>query len=148
MLIDQKGMIAFKGHPANRPDLEKDFDTLLSGGSITGAGCEAAGVDEGEEAGGKEMDSATVMKEIDDFKTVAAEFQKDDELKAHAKAMPRCFCVMVYENTYNPYTGKSKGDFKNYRVLVGPQDKIDAMKAKFEEKVKGSFEVVLREHAV
>ena len=48
-------MIVFKGHPANRPDLEKDFDTLLSGGTITGAGCEevaaAGGDDEGEGAG-------------------------------------------------------------------------------------------------
>jgi len=86
MLIDQKGMIVFKGHPANRPDLEKDFDTLLSGGKITGAGCEpTGGADEGEgEAGGKDLDPATVMKEIDDFKTVAAEFQKDEELKKHA----------------------------------------------------------------
>jgi len=148
MLVDQKGMIVFKGHPANRPDLEKDFDTLLSGGTISGAGCEAAAAGGEEEAAGKEMDSATVMKEIDDFKTIAAEFQKDAELKAHAKAMPRCFCVMVYENTYNPYTGKSTGDYKNYRVLVGPQDKINVVKAKFEEKVKGTFEVVLREHAV
>jgi len=55
---------------------------------------------------------------------------------------------MVYENTYNPYTKKSKGDYKNYRVLVGPQDKIDTLKARFDEKVKGTFEVVLREHAV
>lgn len=54
---------------------------------------------------------------------------------------------MVFENTYNPYTGKSVGDFKNYRVLVGPQAAIDAVKAACEEKVKGSFEVVLREHA-
>jgi len=36
MLVDTKGMIVFKGHPANRPDLEKDFDTLLAGGTITG----------------------------------------------------------------------------------------------------------------
>ena len=54
---------------------------------------------------------------------------------------------MVFENTYDPYTGKSNGDFKNYRVLVGPQASIDAVKKTVEEKVKGSFEVVLREHA-
>jgi len=66
------------------------------------------------------MDPGTVMGEIDSFKTVAAEMQKDDGLKEHAKKMPRCFVVMVFENTYNPYTGKSVGDFKNYRVLVGP----------------------------
>lgn len=36
MIVDSKGMIVFKGHPANRPDLEKDFDTLLAGGTISG----------------------------------------------------------------------------------------------------------------
>ena len=88
------------------------------------------------------------MAEIDGFKNVGAEMQKDDSLKEHAKKMPRCFCVMVYENTYNPYTKTSKGDFKNYRVLVGPQESISYLKTAMEEKVKGTFEVVLREHAV
>ncbi len=60
------------------------------------------------------------MNEIDTFKTTAAEMQKDEALKEHAKKMPRCFCVMVFENSYNPYKGTSTGDFKNYRVLVGP----------------------------
>lgn len=74
MLVDTNGMIVFKGHPANRPDLEKDFDTLLAGGTISGAGCEAvAGGDDEAAAGGQELDSKTVMSEIDAFKEVAKE---------------------------------------------------------------------------
>jgi hypothetical protein len=34
MLIDKKGKIVFKGHPASRPNLEKDFDDLLEGKEI------------------------------------------------------------------------------------------------------------------
>ena len=35
MLIDQNGKIVFKGHPANRENLEQDFDDLLAGKEIT-----------------------------------------------------------------------------------------------------------------
>jgi len=40
MLIDTKGKIVFKGHPANRKNLEEDFDKLLAGEEIYGTGCE------------------------------------------------------------------------------------------------------------
>jgi len=43
----------------------------------------------------------------------------NEEVKAHASGMPRAFCVMVYEETYDVITGKSSVDWKNYRVLVG-----------------------------
>jgi len=52
LIIDTKGKIAFKGHPANRSDLEADFTALLNGETITGEGCaptEPKG--EGETAG-------------------------------------------------------------------------------------------------
>jgi len=61
--------------------------------------------------------------------------------------MPRAFCVMVYEEKYNIKDGKSSVDWKNYRVLVGPQDAINTCKAVLEANLKGDFEVVLREHA-
>jgi len=38
------------------------------------------------------------------------------------------------------------GRFYNHRVLVGPKEKIDALKAVFDEKVKGNFEIKLQEH--
>ena len=51
MLIDQKGKIVFKGHPANRQNLEQDFDYLLAGKEIT-------------EASKKEEDGESKSKEL------------------------------------------------------------------------------------
>jgi len=88
-IIDTKGTIVFKGHPASR-ELNKDFDTLLSGGTIHGNGTEAIcetdckiGCCGGEAVEGAELDQATVMKEIDSFKEVGKELQAS--LKEHAE---------------------------------------------------------------
>jgi len=54
MLIDTNGKIAFKGHPANRPDLVADFNALLKGETLEGEGCapkEGAGDGAAENAG-------------------------------------------------------------------------------------------------
>lgn len=57
MLIDTNGKIVFKGHPATRPDLEADFDTLLKGEAITGAGTDAPKAEEPKEGeAGKPLD--------------------------------------------------------------------------------------------
>lgn len=151
MLIDTEGKIVFKGHPANRKDLEQDMKDLSEGKKLSGSEDEApkamacsaeAAVTESK----PQLDQAQVMKEIDEFKEVAAAFQKDEALKEHAKKCPRAFCVMVFESKYK--NKKFATDFKNYRVVVGPQENIDALKKTFEEKVRGSFEVVLREQAI
>jgi len=42
MIVDTKGKIVFKGHPANRPDLAADLTSLLAGGEISGEGCAPA----------------------------------------------------------------------------------------------------------
>jgi thiol-disulfide isomerase/thioredoxin len=42
MLINKEGLIVFKGHPANRPNLEEDLEKLANGGTITGEGCASA----------------------------------------------------------------------------------------------------------
>jgi len=150
MLVDTTGKIVFKGHPASRKDLEADFDTLLKGEKITGAGTEdeakpdAGG--EGEAASGKELDSAACLDAITKFKDEAGtKLSGNEAVKEKAKGMPRAFCVMVYEETYNVSTKKSLVDWKNYRVLVGKQDAIDACKKAIDENVTGDYEVVLRE---
>jgi len=154
MLVDTTGKIVFKGHPANRKDLEADFDTLLKGEPITGPGTEEEDkpkpAAEGEtEAAGKDLDAAGCLANIDTFHTeVAPALQKNEKIAAVAKNMPRAFCVMVYEETYNVTSKKSKVDWKNFRVLVGKQEDIDVCKAEIDTSVKGDFEVVLREHAV
>ena len=38
LLLDTKGRIVFKGHPATRKSLEDDFNTLLEGKALTGDG--------------------------------------------------------------------------------------------------------------
>lgn len=157
MLLDTKGKIVFKGHPANRSNLEEDFETLLKGEEIFGTGCEfesaeakaaaggeAAGGDNAEAPAESKLNAADCHAAIDTFaKETAPELQKS--LTEHAKKMMRAFCVMVYEETFNCATGKSSIDWKNYRVLVGPQDAIDEVKKQIEENVKGDYEVVLRE---
>lgn len=77
MLIDTHGKIAFKGHPANRPNLADDMTNLLKGETLTGEGCAPAEVktDGGEEPklpeGYKEVSDeeiANIQKEMDTFK--------------------------------------------------------------------------------
>jgi len=120
MLIDTNGKIVFKGHPASRPDLEADFDTLLKGEAITGPGTESLGAPKGEDASGKELDPVACLESIDKFKESAGtDLSGNEEVKKHASNMPRSFCVMVYEETYDVATEKSLVDWKNYRVLVG-----------------------------
>jgi len=77
MLIDKQGKIAFKGHPANRPDLEKDLDALLAGEVLTGEGCASAETaqeaDEKVEAmpeGFKKLDMDEVSKECQELEGV------------------------------------------------------------------------------
>jgi biopolymer transport protein ExbD len=42
MLIDKDGKIVFKGHPANRKNLEEDLEKLANGETLTGEGCAPA----------------------------------------------------------------------------------------------------------
>jgi len=46
---------------------------------------------------------------------------------------------------YSPKTEEFMCKYENYRVLVGPKDNLEKVKEKLAEKVKGSFEVVMRE---
>jgi len=73
MLIDQNGKIAFKGHPANRPNLEQDLDDMAAGKALTGEGtfqAKPAGGNEepAEEEGFKVVDAMAINAEIDTFK--------------------------------------------------------------------------------
>jgi len=155
MLIDKEGKIAFKGHPANRKNLEQDIDDLIAGKALTGEGTGPAPVAEGAAAGApaipegfEEMDSDKISREVETNKAILEGFAKDESMKDAADKCPRAFCVIVLAQNYMPATGKSYTKYENYRVLVGPQDKIDGLKSTFEEKVKGSFKTILREQAI
>lgn len=153
MLIDKTGTIVFKGHPANRPNLEEDFDTLRNGGSISGEGCAASeAAAEGGEApvpeGYVEMDDKELEDDIAQASAAIDALTKDTEVVEIAKQCPRAFCVLVCDKQFNPNTGKTLVKYENYRVLVGSQENIDKLKAKIEEKVTGKFKIVLREQAM
>jgi len=100
MIIDKEGKIAFKGHPANRPNLEQDLDDLAAGKALTGEGTGPAPKEEESDSavpeGFSEMDKAQVYRELDDNKKVLEGFTKDESLKESAKDCPRAFCVIVF----------------------------------------------------
>jgi len=47
MLVDKKGTIVFKGHPASRPDLKSDLTKLGNGEELTGDGIQKLVTSEG-----------------------------------------------------------------------------------------------------
>jgi len=84
---------------------------------------------------------------MDNFKSeVGPQLQKD--LKETLEKFPRAFCVMSFTEELNVKTGEKTSKYLNYRVLVGPSDGLEKVKTHLEENVKGSFKLILREHAL
>lgn len=107
MLIDTNGKIAFKGHPANRPDLVADFDALLAGKTLEGEGCgPAAAAAEGDAPEGFKASTDAELAEIQAHMTRFKETGKDMQtaLKESAKGMQRDFCVLTLEANMSPST--------------------------------------------
>jgi hypothetical protein len=149
MLIDKEGYIIFKGHPANRPNLEADLDALARGEKLTGEGIvepiqetteASASANVKPEEGFKEIDDPT--DQIGKFKEICAEKFLTETVKAQAEGMLRSFCVIVLQQSYIPESQKTYSKYENYRVLVGAQEKIDVLKKLMEDNLTGfSFEV-------
>lgn len=94
------------------------------------------------------MDKAQVYREVDENRKVLEGFKEDESLKENAKGCPRAFCVIVFQENYLPSTGKTVFKYENYRVVVGPKEKIDNLKSTFEKEMKGSFKPIIREQAI
>jgi len=76
LIVDTEGKIAFKGHPAGRKDLVKDFNDLLEGKSLEGVEKPGAPPAEGgadEEGACTLADIKTTMDEMNKFRTTATE---------------------------------------------------------------------------
>lgn len=78
MILDKEGTIVFKGHPANRKDLVKDFNDLLEGKSLEGVekpGEAAEGDDATPDsaAGVTADDIQKVMEQMDKFRDIGKE---------------------------------------------------------------------------
>lgn len=159
LLLDTKGRIVYKGHPATRKDLEADFDTLLKGEALTGEGAwvdgaAAASDSPAEEKpkdddGFKELDAAKVEAEIADFKANCERWCTDDKIKEEAKGMARNFCVITFVEKYDPKTGNMKSEYQNHRVIVGSEKQVEFFKNKYKEEVKSDlFEVKEQTHVI
>lgn len=69
-LVDTNGKIVFKGHPANRKDLVKDFNDLLEGKEIVDAPKAGGGDDDEEEKAddsGASVDAAEAAASVKKF---------------------------------------------------------------------------------
>lgn len=124
LIVDTKGKIVFKGHPANRPNLAKDFNDLLEGKTITGEGCEPAGGD-GEEGQGKDDDKKATLEDIKTSMTQMDKFKNETRVnlqtacKDNAKDLLRNFLVCTLEASYDPKTESWTQNYTNHRVFVG-----------------------------
>jgi len=84
----------------------------------------------------------TVSAELSELHEVFEGFVKDEEMKNSTKELSRAFCVLVLEMKYSPKTDKFIGAYNNHRVVEGPKEHCDKVAAAFEEKVKGTFEIL------
>jgi len=64
MILDKQGTIVYKGHPASRKDLVKDFNDLIAGKPLEGVEAAGGGDDE-EEAGGNAVDKDTIIAQME-----------------------------------------------------------------------------------
>lgn len=114
-LIDTQGKIVFIGHPASRPNLEKDIDTLLAGEKISGKGCEPSQA-AAEEEEGKEITSES-------FSTLSKRFlegcEKLSGVSEEAAKLQRAFFVLVIDGAVNNETGKIHGEIQCITQLMG-----------------------------
>jgi hypothetical protein len=143
MLIDKQGTIVFKGHPASRPNLEDDLTKLGKGEVLTGAEIVTLKSEDKEEDAekikpeddftekGENIDPA-VVEEITKFKTACQDLTSNAEITETAKGMQRSFAVIVHQASYIPSEKKFYAKYENYRVLVGPQEKITKLQGELE----------------
>jgi len=121
LIVDTKGKIQYKGHPASRKDLVADFNALLEGKDLEGVEAPKAGGDDkegekaGDAAGTLEQIKAT-MDEMTKFRDVGTQLQAS--CKEDATGMIRNFCVLTCEAKLNA-AGNWAIEYTNHRVLVG-----------------------------
>jgi len=137
LIVDKTGKIVFKGHPAGRKDLAKDFTDLLEGKELEGVEDKPKAAD-GEEAAAADgtttiEDIKKIMGEMDEFKTIGKTLQADNKEKA--TGMIRNFCVLTLDASLNPNTMTWTSEYINHRVLVGPKEKVDQCNAAIQEKM-------------
>jgi len=125
VLVDTKGKIVYKGHPASR-ELEKDINDLLAEKEITGAGTQPSGAAASEESAGS-------GKSDDEYKAAAEKFAEDGKACMEANKdlfakFQRAFLVLVHESKLDYASGKWSNKMTCHTQLMGKADDIKAAK--------------------
>jgi len=138
-LVDIEGKIVFMGHPASRPDLLEDFDTLLAGGKISGVADAADKNDEDSDDVPSGLDDETATKALIDFKA-SGEMLRSDEHKDKFSSFERCFFVLVDEAKFNAKSKKMNHNMTCHTMVMGGDaEKLEIAKTLLEENNKGAW---------
>lgn len=125
VILDTEGKVAFMGHPASRT-FEEDFQTLLDGKKLTGAGTGASDED-GEDApgsGGADVDASRAVQEFQaEVDSIKSKLDKD-----LTKKLMRAFLVLVETSKFDAKSGSCKSSLEHYQVMMGPQDAVTHLK--------------------
>lgn len=126
-IVDTKGTIVFMGHPAERENLEEDFDKLLKGEELTGKGTgkSAAADGEGSSGGSSAQDEAAISAAKTNFLKETDTLRNEEETKELAKKFQRAFLVLVDDAEYDVKTGSMKHDLVCVTQLIGSADQED-----------------------
>jgi len=117
LIVDTNGIIVFKGHPAKRPSLEKDFETLLAGGKlegVEGAQGEAGAADIGADSGPSDEEA---MNAINKFSAESKAMM--DEHKDKFSDFPRAFLVLVDDCVFDARNNKLNHSMTCHTQLMG-----------------------------
>lgn len=136
-LVDKSGTIVFKGHPANRPNLEGDIDKLLKGEPLDGVQMPKPADSYSEEplpADG--MNAADASAKIENFNKEAAAFM--EEHKDNLAKFQRAFLVLEVSEQISLKEARSVfAPFTvHFQLMGGPKSVIDELQkysTKFEE---------------
>lgn len=101
VLVDADGTIVFKGHPANRQNLVQDFEDLLAGKKISGAGTTEGGDDDSDDGEAGDVEGADAASAVSSFQSTV-DGLKDKFNDDFRKKLPRCFLVLVSQGKYDP----------------------------------------------
>jgi len=138
-LVDIEGKIVFMGHPASRPDLLEDFDTLLAGGKISGVADAADKNDEDSDDVPSGLDDENATKALIDFKA-SGEMLRSDEHKDKFSSFERCFFVLVDEAKFNAKSKKMNHNMTCHTMVMGGDaEKLEIAKTILEENNKGPW---------
>jgi len=122
-LLNPKGVIVFKGHPASI-DLEKAIDDLLEKGESSlcpledSSGAQNENEDGGEGAG-KTLSAEKCNELLDKFDDTFRKLKGSDEIMKGCKAAQRAFFVMEHGAKFNASKETMEHDLTLHLVMVG-----------------------------